>query len=714
MPTYNHAPYIGQALEGCLAQEADFPFEIVVCDDCSTDGTTEIVREYARKYPNIIPSLQKSNTGSHKNFIDGLNKIRGVYVAFCEGDDFWKASCKLQKQVRFLRENPDFSICCHKVEMLVMDPAQGKKHPGEKQYIYKDLSLENERIRNGVFYADEAIANYYFQTSSMVFRWRFTQGLPNWFRHSMLWDHFLFMLHAVEGKIKYFDEDMSVWRRHGGGYTYLQTLNKGLFFQQKITEWIEVYEEMDRFFSYRFTLQIRERILLALRNTVENCLQINQIDKIRHIIAVYRKYFTNPVLENAVLLDAMRLAMPEEREFCPPWSSPLSSSVNSLSISLGSAGGQRDCARTEEACSRAVGGFFEPALADIPEVEGSVWNIWTQNSEYACFADANQAFYSWLWHNNCRDVWLPAFAPPFLFSLMPDVQFITHVYTCGATLNPNPDFLDKVLPGHAVLTFSYFGKPVFPELEKALLVRPDILWVEDRRHSLWPGQASKARAAIYSPGEVLGVPDGAVLVGGDVQRLQPATPACSSEAFFEQMRLSLQRLEDPHIDNRHILEHSRLESLRQLPAASCSRMTQELLKRIPLAPPAAKRRANWKYLMRKLKPYALWPEDEVNFAPYAFPVLVSDDKPGAVPVEVLSTILAAKNIFCRRCWFPLFHAHAFAMENSLSKNMLLLPCDQRYGEKEMERLAEEIVAYCTGNFDEKAISADWGKRIKNR
>ena len=123
--TYNHAPYIAQALDSFLEQETTFPFEIIVHDDASTDGTDEIVREYERKYPKIIkPIYEEENLYSRdwallKKIIDG--NCRGDYIALCEGDDYWCDSGKLQKQVDFLDSHPDFSACTHNTVMKIMD-----------------------------------------------------------------------------------------------------------------------------------------------------------------------------------------------------------------------------------------------------------------------------------------------------------------------------------------------------------------------------------------------------------------------------------------------------------------------------------------------------------------------------------------------------------------------------------------------------------------
>lgn len=117
--TYNHEPYIRQCLDGMLSQKTNFPFEIIINDDCSTDGTTEIIKEYVAKYPNIIrPIFHEENQyskgvrGMFANFC--FPKARGKYIALCEGDDYWTDPLKLQKQVDFLEEHPSFVLTTHR------------------------------------------------------------------------------------------------------------------------------------------------------------------------------------------------------------------------------------------------------------------------------------------------------------------------------------------------------------------------------------------------------------------------------------------------------------------------------------------------------------------------------------------------------------------------------------------------------------------------
>ena len=102
--TYNHEKFISQAIEGMLIQETDFPFEIILHDDASTDSTAEIIKKYAGRYPNIIRTiLQKENQYVQKKNIMAIpiREARGRYIASLEGDDYWIDPLKLQKQVDF-------------------------------------------------------------------------------------------------------------------------------------------------------------------------------------------------------------------------------------------------------------------------------------------------------------------------------------------------------------------------------------------------------------------------------------------------------------------------------------------------------------------------------------------------------------------------------------------------------------------------------------
>lgn len=119
--TYNHVSYIRECLEGFLLQKTNFPVEILIHDDASTDGTADIIREYESKYPDLIfPIYQTENQYSQGVRIPPINyrRARGKYIAFCEGDDYWTEPMKLQWQVDFMEANPGVTLTCHRYDIF--------------------------------------------------------------------------------------------------------------------------------------------------------------------------------------------------------------------------------------------------------------------------------------------------------------------------------------------------------------------------------------------------------------------------------------------------------------------------------------------------------------------------------------------------------------------------------------------------------------------
>lgn len=113
--TYNHEPYIRKCIEGVLMQQVNFPIEFIIAEDCSTDGTLTICKEYAEKYPDLIQLITSdNNVGAIANERRAMKAAKGKYIAFCEGDDYWTDPLKLQKQVDFLEDHPEYSVTFHR------------------------------------------------------------------------------------------------------------------------------------------------------------------------------------------------------------------------------------------------------------------------------------------------------------------------------------------------------------------------------------------------------------------------------------------------------------------------------------------------------------------------------------------------------------------------------------------------------------------------
>lgn len=201
--TYNHEQYIEQTLQGFRRQKTDFDVEFIVADDCSTDGTRAIIQRYAAMDARIVPLFHKTNLGVAGNFESAAAKARGEYVALCEGDDYWTDPTKLQRQADQLDSDRDLSIVFHPVE--VFNDAGGKF-----EYLYPaskpDLTIW------------ELIFENYIQTNSVMYRWRFCGGLPDWFDSSILpLDWYLHLCHAETGSIGYLSRVMAKYRKHDGG-----------------------------------------------------------------------------------------------------------------------------------------------------------------------------------------------------------------------------------------------------------------------------------------------------------------------------------------------------------------------------------------------------------------------------------------------------------------------------------------------------------------
>lgn len=212
--TYNHAKFIRRALDGFIMQQTNFPFEVLIHDDASNDGTQEIIREYEQKYPNIIkPIYQTENQWGKKHIWRDIvfPRVQGQYVALCEGDDYWIDGQKLQKQVDFLETHPNYSICFHPVKIKWEDNSQ-------KEEISPTV---NERFSKTTLDLEDLLHHNFIQANSVVYRWRFHKDslslLPDLIQPG---DWFLHLLHAQIGKIGYLGDVMAVYCRHHGGIWY--------------------------------------------------------------------------------------------------------------------------------------------------------------------------------------------------------------------------------------------------------------------------------------------------------------------------------------------------------------------------------------------------------------------------------------------------------------------------------------------------------------
>jgi len=203
--TYNHVNYIKDALDGFLSQKTNFSYEILIHDDASTDGTEEIIREYASKYPELIKPLYEEENqwkkGIRGSAVFNFPRAKGKYIALCEGDDYWTDPLKLQKQVDFLKKHQNINLTGHfakAVDTIKNEEYIIGKH-SKVLFTHEDIAHKNLRI----------------PTSSLVFRNNIIW--PDWIFRVYAGDRAIIYLNSLKGDLKILEFTGSIYRIHEGG-----------------------------------------------------------------------------------------------------------------------------------------------------------------------------------------------------------------------------------------------------------------------------------------------------------------------------------------------------------------------------------------------------------------------------------------------------------------------------------------------------------------
>lgn len=238
--TYNQEAYIRDALDGFIKQKTNFQWELLIHDDASTDRTAEIIREYAKRYPDrIFPILQTENQYSQglTNISGRFNfpRARGKYIAMCEGDDYWTDETKLQRQVDFMEVHPGCSLCLHSARIEV----QGKAITEHMMRPYRrSRKLRPEEI------IDKTSG---YPTASLMFRKSMVEHLPDFYVNAPIADIPLQLMSANRGWAYYMDRCMCVYRL--GGSASWTTLMKQGNYEEKQRNYARAMEEMYRGFD---------------------------------------------------------------------------------------------------------------------------------------------------------------------------------------------------------------------------------------------------------------------------------------------------------------------------------------------------------------------------------------------------------------------------------------------------------------------------------
>ena len=204
--TYNHAPYIRQCLDGFIMQKTNFAYEILIHDDASTDSTSDIIREYENKYPDIIKPIYETENQYQKGVPIGsavwnVPRAQGKYIALCEGDDYWTDPYKLQKQVDYMEQHPEIDLCCTASQQYVQKTGKFIGHGGTNLCEKYDTCIMD--------YNDIFTATTLIRTDS--FRKCYAE-LKSFLSQDLIIDTAYWYWFAYYNKIKYFDEETAVYR----------------------------------------------------------------------------------------------------------------------------------------------------------------------------------------------------------------------------------------------------------------------------------------------------------------------------------------------------------------------------------------------------------------------------------------------------------------------------------------------------------------------
>ena len=259
-------------------QKTKFPFEVIIHDDSSTDGTERIIREYESNYPEVIfPIYQKENQyskGIRRIFATFmLQKCTGKYVALCEGDDYWTDPYKLQKQVDFLETHPDFALCVHNVRVI-------DERAGNETFITK----ANPRMECTI--ADVLENRYPMPTCSTIVRTDSVRSFPPWFSVIHNGDWVLQITASQFGKVCFMNDPMATYVRHKGGISVTTSI------EYQNDQLIKLFHLLNQYLHFEYKHIIDKLFARVLMNKSMVLLKKGMYSKA--VECLLQAFFTSP------------------------------------------------------------------------------------------------------------------------------------------------------------------------------------------------------------------------------------------------------------------------------------------------------------------------------------------------------------------------------------------------------------------------------------
>lgn len=289
--TYNHEHLIRQALDSFLSQKTNFKYQVFVGEDCGPDGTANIVREYAEKYPDIIvPFIREKNMGAQSNLIDLCQRAHSPYIAFCEGDDYWIDDYKLQKQFDYMQAHEDVRMCYTRTQILAPDDWHLNsyyKHDKDGRMIIPDCTPGFKKKDS--YDVKDFISIFPLHTSSAFYRWNFDLDIPDWYYRGIIGDASITMLQMGMGKAVYLPDVTSVYRRTDVGVFMNNTLSE--HFKKTRLDYLRVLTGLRGYFKEHFDNVdegvFKDRIALEITNYLSVAEEDQDDEMILHLLRSY-------------------------------------------------------------------------------------------------------------------------------------------------------------------------------------------------------------------------------------------------------------------------------------------------------------------------------------------------------------------------------------------------------------------------------------------
>lgn len=258
MITYNHAPFIAQAIEGILMQKCNFSIELVIGEDNSTDNTAAIITEYTIKYPEIIKArLNNPNLGLMPNFIKTLKECTGKYIALCEGDDYWTDPYKLQKQVDFLEANPEYGLVHGDCDFYYQEKDKWEFNAN------KNLSNSKEIVDREELFCRLIDADYKIRTATVLFKKDLLEKKPLKNMQFAMGDTPMWLDFSQLTKFKYFNKVLAVYRISSNSAS--RSANKRKRFRFTLS-----MAEMRIYYSEKYNYPIHDKLKVRYNKSLLN------------------------------------------------------------------------------------------------------------------------------------------------------------------------------------------------------------------------------------------------------------------------------------------------------------------------------------------------------------------------------------------------------------------------------------------------------------